>query len=95
MNVAALFLHNLQATSPGWYIDGDVTDERRAAIDAIFSPYVEREMFGGFNTWIAFPWPDNKLHVKRFTWDGYSWLGTEDEIAAKVADYYKPKEHDA
>jgi len=95
MNVAALFLHNLQATSPGWFIDGSVTDEQRSAIDAIFSPHVEREMFGGFNTWIVLPsYPKGTLMVRRFTWE--TWLhGTIEEITQKVAGYYAPKEYDA
>ena len=96
MNVAALFFHNMQATSPGWFIDGDVTDEQRNAIDAIFSPHVEKEMFGGFNTWIVLPsYPAGTLMVRRFTWDLTVWWGTPEEIAQKVADYYNPKEYDA
>lgn len=95
MNVAALFLHNMQATSPGWYIDGDVTDEQRQQIDDLFAQYTAKEQFGGYNTWIVWPFSGGKLHVKRFTWEGYSWLGTPDEIVQKLADYYKPYKYES
>lgn len=92
MNLGALFMHNMQPASPGWYIDSGVTDEQRQQIDAIFSPYVRKEEIGGYNTWIVWL-VGGKLHVKRFTWEGYSWLGTPEEIAVKVADYYKPYDY--
>jgi hypothetical protein len=92
MNIAALFLHNMQESSPGWAIwdhEKKLTEEEVARIDAVFRKHVSKEEFGGFNTWMISVFDSvDDIAVKRFTWDHFDWHGTLAEIEEKLDNYY-------
>ena len=90
MRVASLFLHNMQASSPGWHVTiaGDLQLGEQERIDAIFSKHVKREEVGGYNTWMILAFGDSRFSVRRFTWEFGGFGPTLEDVERQLNEYY-------
>lgn len=89
MNIAALFIKNLEPEGISHVYEGDWTDEEKAVIDPLMERWCEKWMGPGFNTWYLWKADWGAYLIKRFTWDNFDINSNSfDDIVKKLSNYY-------
>jgi hypothetical protein len=92
MKAAALFLNSTQRETKMWQIADNVSDEERAALNAMMRKYEPETRPGGlWNWWRLEANGDGTFNVSRFTWDRFSFHGTLENIDKQLGDYFKER----
>jgi hypothetical protein len=89
MNIASLFMKNMEPNGISHVYDGAWTDKERNTIDPLMSVWTEGWLSPGFNTWTLVK-SGNKYFAKRFTWDYFDIMEIEfDKFVQELTNYHE------